>query len=65
MKWTVDRLEGNYAVIELENKETADIPLKALPDGVKEGDILCVAVDKDKTAERKTEIDSLANRLFK
>jgi hypothetical protein len=39
MKVTIDRIEGEYAVIELPNRDTIDIPLSYLPKNAKEGDI--------------------------
>lgn len=65
VKWTVDRFEGDYAIVELEDQSTADIPVKALPQNMKEGDIIILSVDRKETQQRKNEIDSLANRLFK
>lgn len=65
VKWIADRLEGGYAVVELENGRTADIPLCALPDGVKEGDVIIVSTDEKAAQDRKAELDSLAKKLFK
>lgn len=65
MKWIVDRIEGSYAVVELENGKAADIPLVALPDSVKEGAVISVSVDGTETEKRKENIDSLAKKLFK
>lgn len=39
MKWVIDRIESDIAVIEVGN-ECIDIPTKCLPIGVKEGDVL-------------------------
>ncbi|MDD6728496.1 MAG: DUF3006 domain-containing protein [Eubacteriales bacterium] len=65
MKWIVDRIEGDFAVVELENKQTADIPLKSLPEKIKEGDVVSISIDENETADRKKNIDSLAKKLFK
>ena len=40
MKYTVDRIEGKYAVCEDENRKMKEIELELLPEGVKEGDVL-------------------------
>lgn len=37
MKYVVDRIEGMTAVCEDENRQMVEIPLHALPSGVKEG----------------------------
>ncbi len=40
---TVDRIEGDMAVIEVEGR-LIDFPLHALPSGVKEGDTLVMSI---------------------
>jgi hypothetical protein len=40
MKYIVDRIEGEFAVCEDENKEMHNIALDILPAGTKEGDTL-------------------------
>lgn len=65
MKWIIDRLENGFAVVELENKEIINIPKSALPEGVREGDVICVFVDSRETQDRKEKIDGLMNSLFK
>ena len=49
MKGTVDRIEENFAVCEMEGRVMQNIPLSAFPE----------------TAERKEEIQSLFERLKK
>lgn len=65
MKWIVDRIEGDYAVVELENGKAVDIPLISLPEDIKEGAVINVSADKAETDKRKENIDSLAKRLFR
>ncbi len=65
MKWIVDRIEGSYAVVEINGTVTADIPLIALPREIKEGDVICVSVDLQETEKRKENIDKLSKKLFK
>lgn len=36
----VDRIEGDFAVVELTGGPTLDLPLWMLPDGVREGDVI-------------------------
>lgn len=62
MKIIVDRIEENYAIVEL-NGKTYDLPIELIPD-VKEGDILKIEVLKDETEQRKEEIQKLMNTVF-
>ena len=39
MEYTIDRFEGKFAVVELENKKFANIPREAIPEKAKEGDV--------------------------
>lgn len=64
MTWIIDRIENDVAVCEVGNF-TVDIPLSALPDGVCEGDVISVAIDKAQTENRKENINKLMNSLFK
>ncbi len=64
MKWIIDRIEGETAVCEA-GDIMLDIPLSALPDNVKESDVICVAVDCGETNARKENIKNLMDNLFK
>lgn len=64
MKFTIDRFEGEYAVVELENMDMINIPKEILPEGTKEGDILEVSINKDETEERQKRIEEKFNRLL-
>ena len=46
-KVTIDRMEEGFAIIELDSENFIDIPLKYLPDGVKEGDKLILDFEKE------------------
>ena len=59
----VDRIEGDYAVVEIEKGNMSNIPLDLVP-GVKEGDIVTITINKDKTEERKKTIEELMNSVF-
>lgn len=65
MKFKIDRFEGNYAVIELENKKMINAPKEILPDGVSEGIVLSVVIDEDETMKRKNNIKKLMDNLWK
>jgi len=47
MTITVDRIEGDYAVLEV-GDEMVDFPVKELPENVKEGDRLEVKIKSKK-----------------
>lgn len=67
MKGIVDRLEGDLAVIELENGEMAEIAVQGL--GVSEGDVVHlengrIVVDHEATDSRRKHIEDLFNSLL-
>lgn len=66
----VDRLEGAYAVCEMDDNSMQNIALTELPARVKEGDVLAVengayVIDGEQTAKRSERIAQKMNRLFK
>ncbi len=77
MKVIIDRFEGGYAVAEpVSGKKFIDLPISALPSGVKEGDIINIKlspdnkiifaeIDKDETENRQERIKDLINQVFK
>ncbi len=64
MKITVDRFEGDFAVVELPDGKMVNIPKILIPDA-NEGDVVSVCVDAAETSKRKERISSLMNDLFK
>lgn len=64
MKYTIDRFEGEYAVVELEGKEFTNVPRKAIPPEAKEGDIILVVIDNQGTKEKRKEIEKLMENLW-
>ena len=44
MRWVIDRIEGNYAVIEC-NGNCINVPTNLLPEGAKDGDVLDVILE--------------------
>lgn len=63
IKVIIDRFEGEFAVVETEDKEMLNIPHKLLPDAC-EGDVVTITIDKDETEKRKKNIKNLMNDLF-
>ena len=63
MKWVIDRIESDIAVIEV-GDECIDIPTRCLPIEVKEGDVLSLNIDKDATSEQLKKARDMMNNLF-
>lgn len=59
----VDRIEGDYAVVEIEKGNMSKLPLEFVPN-VKEGDIVTIIINKDKTKDRKKTIEELMDSVF-
>ncbi|MBS6511532.1 MAG: DUF3006 domain-containing protein [Clostridiales bacterium] len=65
MKFTVDRIEQDIAVIELENGETLSLPYALLrPLQAKEGDVLQLCIDEEETIQRRERVASLLKDIF-
>ncbi len=64
---TVDRVEGGTAVLLVRESETDAIlwPVRALPEGVREGMILKIRVEPDEeaTAAAKQRVENLLKKL--
>lgn len=63
MEVIVNRIEGNYLILELENGNVIDVPKELIPEA-KEGDIVNITIDKEKTKRKKEEIEHLINSIF-
>ena len=63
---TIDRFEGEYALIEM-NRRIFHIPKVLLPKNAREGDVISIqiTVDKEAAREQKQSADRLADKLFK
>lgn len=69
MKYTIDRIEGEYAVCETEEKNHISISLEKLPASVKEGDVIiskgeCYEIDHQETQARRVRIREKMRNLF-
>ncbi len=69
MKATLDRIEGDMAVLLIRDDESIklDLPLVLLPECIREGDILDISITKDEkaTEDSKARVSSLMERLKK
>ena len=68
MKGIVDRIEGDFLVVELENLEMVDISNDQAPEA-KKGDVIIIeqdsiTVDKEETRKREEKIRRLFNDLL-
>lgn len=64
MKIIIDRFEGDFAVVELENKTTVNIPKQIIPNGAKEGFVITIEIDHSETEIRKQKILDKMNDLW-
>lgn len=62
--WVIDSIEQGIAALEVEEGKTVCVPVSALPEGCKEGDVLTVNVDKKQTTKRKEESGALIESVF-
>lgn len=60
---TVDRFEGEWAVVETDGGRVVDVPLWILPEGVREGDVVVLRVDAEATGAARAEAGELLDRL--
>lgn len=62
----IDRFEGDWAIIETENRRTFNLPRFILPPGVNEGDVISIQVGIDlvTTKERAEKSKRMLDNLF-
>lgn len=63
MKVIIDRIEGNYAVVEISKGKMVTVS-KELFAGANEGDVVEITVLKKETEERKKKIEKLMDNVF-
>lgn len=63
MRVIIDRFEGDYAVVELDDLSIVNVP-KSLFKGAKEGDIIDIIINKEESDKRKGSINKLIDNLF-
>ncbi len=64
MEVIIDRIEGDFAVVEAPDGSTYNLP-KVLFKSCAEGDVFIIKKDADKTQNQKKEIENLMDELFK
>ena len=65
MKFTIERIEASYAVIELEDRRLIHLPLEIIPPQAREGDILQIAILTEETLSRRKEMEDKFQKLLK
>lgn len=62
----IDRFEGDWAIIETENRHTFNLPRFILPPCIKEGDVISIQVGIDlvATKERTEKSKRMLDNLF-
>lgn len=70
MRFTVDRIEGSFAVCEDSDGAMINVDLVKLPSDVKSGDILVIKdgrfiSDKNAAAEKRAELSALQEKLLR
>lgn len=69
MKYTVDRIENNIAILEDDMLSMLPVPLSLLPEGVTEGSILSFdgngySIDRDEEAAARSRLFALQNKIL-
>jgi hypothetical protein len=65
MKFIIDRIEQDTAIVELESGEILSLPYTLLrPLQAKEGDVLQLCIDQEETAKRRERVSSLLKDIF-
>jgi hypothetical protein len=62
--WVVDQIENGVASVEVDGKTMTTVPLRVLPKGVREGDVLSVTISQD-PAERARRLARSAAQISK
>lgn len=65
MKIVIDRIEKNLVVAELPNGDQKVCPIEIFPEGIKEGDIVSIEIAAGETENKRSEMKSKMNELFK
>ena len=65
LKVVIDRFEGEYALVEDENKNIKNMPKCLLPENAKEGSVIKIELDEDETKRRNKDVKSLFDSIFK
>ncbi|NBG88585.1 DUF3006 domain-containing protein [Isachenkonia alkalipeptolytica] len=65
MQVIIDRFEGAFAVVELADKETVNMPRALLPTEAKAGDVIEIRINREQTKQRKAKMENRMKNLWK
>lgn len=65
MKVIIDRFEGDFAVIETEEKKLVNMPKRLLPKDAVEGSVISIEIDKTETDKRRERVSELMDQVWK
>lgn len=63
MNVIIDRFEGGFAVVEIDEGSFAQLPKALVPKGAGEGSVISITLEESQSRRRET--DSLMDKLFK
>lgn len=63
MEVIVDRIEGSFLIVEIDAETFVSMP-KILAPNAKEGDIINITIDEQKTSNRRLMIEDRMNKLW-
>lgn len=61
----IDRFEGEFAIVEMEDGSFKEIPIECIPSNAKEGSILIITCDENGTEIKRREMKNKMNSIFK
>lgn len=64
MRFTIDRFEGDYVIIQSLEGKMIEIPKTIVPEEAVEGNVLNITIDKEESEEREIMIKEKFNRLL-
>lgn len=64
MKIIIDRFEGDYAVVDIEEGVFVNMPKVLLPNLAEEGDVLIIEIDEEETDRRRHRMDEMMGNLL-
>lgn len=65
MKVIIDRFEGEYAVVELEDGTMVNMLKTLIPENAKEGSIITISCNENETEDRQESMKKKMNSIFK
>lgn len=60
----IDRFEGEFAIVETETEKLINMPKALIPKKAKEGSVISIELNEQKTKERQEKISKLMNRVW-